>query len=291
MDAHTDTQEPIVAAVRNELTVPRGALYFTAACFAGPGKEWSLAPLQEPGDVKKNPVLVGKLREAVTLLGADRLYAPTPIASNGISNGEIINPAQLSRVFILGGGVVMFRNPKVPADGTFLRGAGDAGIFSAGGCGVIVAILGDRLIFAHAGRESLIDRDRVLGEQGRRRESVVDSIVEAFHELDSRADLRKLHAWVLYSIKPEDFLHRSDDQKHLKYNRLVGPDLEDRGLGAGVRQKTEGVELDLPVVAGAQFVQLGVPERNIHLEHAYLADELPHTRNGGGRYLVAIVRH
>jgi len=54
MDANTDTQEPVVAAVRNELTVPRGALYFTTACFAGPGKEWSLAPLQEPGDVKKN---------------------------------------------------------------------------------------------------------------------------------------------------------------------------------------------------------------------------------------------
>ncbi len=291
MNITTDTQEPIVAAVRNEITVPRGALYFTAACFAGPGKDWSLAPLQEPGDVKKNPVLADKLRKAVVSLGADRLYAPTPIASNGTSNGEIIEPTMLNRPFVLGNGVLLFRNPKMPADGTFLRGAGDAGIFSAGGCGVIVAILGDRLIFAHAGRESLIDRNRVLGGQGRRRESVVDSIVEAFREFDSRADLRKLHAWVLYSIKPEDFFHRFDDQEHLKYNRLVGSDLEDRGLGAGVRQKIGGVELDLPVIAGAQFRRYGVPERNIHLEHCYLAKELPTTRTDGGRYLVAIVRH
>ena len=287
MDANTDTQEPVVAAVRNELTVPRGALYFTTACFAGPGKEWSLAPLQEPGDVKKNPVLVGKLRKAVTSLGADRLYAPSPVKSNG----EIIEPTMLNRPFVLGKGVRLFRNPKVPADGTFLRGAGDAGIFSAGGCGVIVATLGNRLIFAHAGRESLIDRDRVLGGQGRRNESVVDSIVEAFREINSHADLRKLHAWVLYSIKPDDFLHEFDDPKHGEYNCHVGIYLEKLGLGAGVRRVATGLKLNLPGVAKAQFVQLGVPERNIHLEHAYLADELPHTRRGGGRYLVAIVRH
>ena len=158
MDANTDTQEPVVAAVRNELTVPRGALYFTTACFAGPGKEWSLAPLQEPADVKKNPVLAGKLREALTSLGADRLYAPSPVKANG----EIIEPTMLNRPFVLGKGVRLFRNPRMPADGTFLRGAGDAGIFSAGGCGVIAAALGDRLIFAHAGRESLIDRKRAL---------------------------------------------------------------------------------------------------------------------------------
>ena len=287
MDAHTDTQEPVVAVVRNELTVPRGALYFTAACFAGPGKEWSLAPLQEPGDVKKNPVLTGKLRKAMVSLGADRLYAPSPVKANG----EIIEPTMLNRPFVLGNGILLFRNPKVPADGTFLRGAGDAGIFSAGGCGVIVATLNDRLIFAHAGRESLIDRERVLGGQGRRRESVVDSIIEAFREIDSRADMRKLHAWMLYSITPEDFLHRFDDKVYRDYNCHIGPYLQRLGLEAGAQRAAEGLRLNLPAIAKTQFIQLGVPERNIHLEHSYLSDELPHTRRGGGRYLVAIVRH
>jgi len=287
MDAKINTQKPVAATVRNELEAPHGTIRFTAACFAGPGKDWSLAPLQEPGDVRKNPVLAGKLREALISLVADHLYAPSPVKSNG----EIIEPTMLNRPFVLGNGILLFRNPKMPADGTFLRGAGDAGIFSAGGCGVVVATLGDRLIFAHAGRESLIDRERVIGGQGRRHESVVDSIVEAFRDTDSRVDLRKLHVWMLYSIRPEDFLHRFDDSSHRKYNRLVGSDLEDRRLGAGVRQKIEGVEIDLPLVAKAQFVAHGTPERNIHLEHAYLADELPTTRRGGGRYLVAIVRH
>ena len=289
MLANINTEDAmLVPVVRNDFTTSQSGVSFTAACFAGPGKEWSLAPFQEPGDVKKNPVLAGKLREALVSLGADRLYAPSPVEFNG----EIVEPTMLSRPFILGNGVLLFRNPKVPADGTFLRDTGDAGIFSAGGCGVIVAVLGERLIFAHMGRDCLIDRKRIEHNYcSRINESVVDSIVDTFLEHDPNADLREMRAWIFYSIWPEDFLHRYDDVVHAPYNRKVGPDLEQRGLGAGVRKTAEGVELDLPVVAKRQFIQRGVPESNISLEHGYLAEELPHTRRGGGRYLVAIVRH
>lgn len=287
MLAHTDTVALPETTVQNDISIEQSRVPFTAACFAGPGKEWSLAPLQKPEDVKANPPLAYKLQRAAKSLDADRLYAPTPVDSNG----EIINPAQLSRVFILGGGVVMFRNPAAPADGTLLRDPGDAGIFSAGGCGVIVTTIDDRLIFAHAGRESLIDRARILDDRPRRHESVVDSIMEAYRGLGYKShQLTRLKAWMFYSIKPEDFLHRYDDTTYGEYNRRVGTDLEARGLGEGVQRVSGGVELDLPLVARARFIQQGVPSNNIHLEHAYLADELPHTRRGGGRYLVAIVR-
>ncbi len=282
---NTDTAALPAATV--DISIEQSRVPFTAACFAGPGKEWSLAPLQKPEDVKANSPLVHKLQRAAKWLGADRLYAPTPVDSNG----EIISPAQLSRVFILGSGVTMFRNPAVPADGTLLRDPGDAGIFSAGGCGVIVTTIDDRLIFAHAGRESLIDRARILDGRPRRHESVVDSIMEAYHGLGYTShQLTRLKVWVFYSIRPEDFLHEFNDAVHSTYNCRVGTDVHAR-LGRGARRVRDGIELDLPAIAQAQFVQLGVPERNIRLEHAYLADELPHTRRrGGGRYLVAIVR-
>ncbi len=286
----------IVPVVRND--IPFGIagghsdVAFTAACFAGPGMEWSLAPLQKPEDVSAAPTnvtLVSKLRGALRPLGADRLFAPTPTKANG----EIIEPTALKHHFRLGNGVIMFRNPEVPADGTFLRSPGDAGIFSAGGCGVIVATMDDHLVLAHAARESLIDKPRVItGQSSRHHESVVDAIVSSFCEMgyEQHQIAPALKVWMLYFIKPRDFFHHKEHPQHWEYNSKVGPYLDEH-LGAGFTQWPDGVRLDLPTIAAAQFKKHGVLEENIHLDHAYLHDELPHTRKEeGGRYLVAIVR-
>ena len=289
MLANTEARAEITPLVQHFLTAPDGKVGFTAACFGGIDKEWSLAPLQEPGDTVRNPKLTQKIRSAMRHLGADRIYAPSPVEFNG----KIIQPADLTKVMTLGHGVLLFRNAGMPADGTFLRSSRDAGIFSAAGCGMIVATLGGHAIFAHAGRECLINRKRVLEDGSARTfESVVDSTVDAFLQIhDDRSRLQQLHAWVLYSIKPEDFLHRYDDPKHAEYNRRVGPYLDELRLSWGYIKTAKGVELDIPAIAQIQFMAHGVPEENIHMEHRYLADELPTTRKGGGRYLVAVVRH
>ncbi len=276
----------ITTLVRNDFTVLGNGVRFTTVCFEG--KDWSLAPLQRSEDVEVNQVLAHKIRSAMRHLGADRIYAPSPVKFNG----QIILPEKLDRVLNLGHKVLLFRNRDVPADGTFLRASRDAGTFSAGGCGVVVAILGEYMIFAHAGRECVIDRGRVLtGTMSRQMESVVGYVVRAL--LDVGGGLKKirhLHAWMFYSIRPEEFLHRYDDEKHGEYNRLIGAYIE-KNFGAGGRFTSEGIEIDLPAIVKAQFERHGVPKENISLEHAYLATELPTTRNGGGRYLVAIVRH
>ncbi len=287
MDAMTHETAPLVPLVFNTFESKR--VRFSAACFQGPGNELSLGPLKEPEDARKHPLLTARLRSAMRHLGANRAYAPYPVNFNGV----IIKPVELSKVFLLEPGMLMFRNNNMPADGTFLRQRGDAGIFSASGCSVIVAVLGDYVIFAHAGRDCVINRKRVLGEPDARPfESVVDNIVKAFLEFEgSEPVLSNIRAWVLYSIKPENFVHRFDDEKHHVYNRLVVPHLETLGLVGGMQKSVEDVWLDIPTIAKLQFMQHGVPEQNISLEHAYLSDELPTTRNGGGRYLVAVVRH
>ncbi len=296
MLANNTSDAGITPVVQNDitfgLTAAQSDVAFTAACFAGPGMEWSLAPLQKPEDVTASPAqvdLVSKLRAAMRPLGADKLYAPTPIKANG----EIIEPTALKHHFRLGNGVVMFRNPALPADGTFLRAPGDAGIFSASGCGVIVTTMYDHLVFAHAARESLIDKPRVItGQSSRHHESVVDSIVSSFREMGygQHQIAANLKVWMLYFIKPRDFFHHKEHPEHWEYNSKVGPYLAER-LGTGFAQWPDGVRLDLPTIAAAQFKKHGVTEENIHLEHGYLADELPHTRKQeGGRYLVAIIR-
>lgn len=288
MDAATKERLSVVPIICNEFVTPAG-IRFSSACFQGPGNEWSLSPFQEPQDVSRNSLLARSLSGAMRHLEGDRAYAPSPAQFNGC----IIQPSELSKVFVLEPGILMLRNSTVPADGTLLRRSGDVGIFSASGCGVIVAALGTHLLFAHAGRDCVINRKRVLGEPGARQfESVVDSIVDTLIELRGhKSAINDIHAWMFYSIKPEDFVHRYDNTTHGVYNRLVGTDLIRRGLG-GVRRTEVGVEIDVPVVVKEQFIQRGVPAGNISLTHGYLADELPHTRKeGGGRYLVAVARH
>lgn len=288
MLATKESRAEITPLVRHDFTVPGSAVRFTAACFGGADTEWSLKPLQVPQDVAKNPVLVSKIRNAMRHLGADKLFAPYPAEFNA----EIIHPIDLTKVLVLSHGVVLFRNAARPADGTLLRAPGDAGIFSAAGCSVIVASINEHLLFAHAGRDCVINRKRVLGESGaRRNESVVDSMVDAFIDLGySKEDLQRMHVWVLYSIKPEHFVHLYEDPNHAAYNLVVGAYLAQRGLSEGTGNIPGGVALDVPTIVQGQFLQYGVPDEHIHLEHCYLSDELPTTRRGGGRYLVAIVR-
>jgi hypothetical protein len=287
MLALSGARAELTPLVRHDFKSPDG-ISFSAACFQGPGNEWSLAPLQQPQDVEANPVLSHKIRSAMRNLGADRIYAPSPVKFNG----EIVLNEHLNKILDLGHKVLLFRNKDVPADGTFLRSSRDAGIFSAGGCGVIVATLGEHMIFAHAGRECVIDRGRVItGTASRYMESVTDYVVRALLEVAGDfVEIRNLYAWMLYSIRPEDFLHPYDDEKHGEYNLRVGQYIV-KNFGAGVRFTDKGAELDIPAIVKSQFQQHGVPEENISLKHAYISDELPTTRSGGGRYLVSVVRH
>lgn len=273
--------------VRTDFTVPGSGISFTTACFEG--KDWSLAPLQKAEDVATHQVLAHKVRSAMRHLGADRVFAPSPVTFNA----RIVLPEALTRVIPLGHKVFLFRNKEAPADGTFLRSSRDAGIFSAGGCGMIVAAYRDALIFAHAGRECVLDRVRVESHgvaRSRDRESVVEYILDAFG-VSSKKECAKVHAWPLYSIKPREFVHEYDHPVHGAYNRAAAEYIERRFGKDASESDARAVCIDLPRIIARQFVRCGVPEANLHLEHAYLADELPHTRNGGGRYLVAAVRH
>lgn len=284
----TSVIERINPLVSNTIRMP-GYPSYTVACFEG--KNWSLAPLQKAGDQRDAPNLAYRVGLALRGLGARYAYAPSPVKFNG----RIVQPDVLTEEIPLGESVVMYRNAAAPADGTFLASAGSAITFSAGGCSFITASLPHELVVAHAGRDCVIDRTRIMTRgtlSGRHRESVVNSIVDALAPAQSIR--RQLQVGVYYSIRPEDFRHDvvgDHNPDHLKYNEAAGVMLPaEYGDAAGILYDT-GIGIDVPRIIRAQFIELGVPETNINLDHAYLSDELPTTRNGGGRYLAAAVRH
>lgn len=276
--------EPLVSAASE---VPGQARY-TVACFEG--SDWSLARLKRSGDEKKEPEFANRVNRALQSVGARLAYAPTPTKFNG----EVVRPSTLTRERIPLGNITLYRNPDAPADGTWLPNKGCAGVFSAGGCSLVVATRGAKIIFAHAGRDCVLDRTRIKAYNcrvGRHHESVVDNVIGQL--APERSSRKEVHVAVYYSIKPEDFRHDLADKnpEHIEYNKAAKSMLPlEYGRECGIVD-SRGIGIDVPRIIRAQSLALGVPKEHVCLEHAYLSDELPTTRRGGGRYLVAVVRN
>ncbi len=287
----TQVLEKVKPLITNHFETPDGKVRFSASCFSG--INWSMKDLYTPEQAFGN-AFANLVRDALLSIWAQRTFAPTPTKFNG----RIGSPKELSTTISLGYGVYLKRNAKAYMDGTFLDGKHDAGIFSAGGCGVIVATYRHLMVFAHAGRDCLLDRLWVKTEgkertPGREYLSVVDSIIEALSVPTDK--MHEVHVWPLYFIKPEDFAHRANDKEkdHGEYNQGAIRFLPTQyGKECG-DTTSERILMDLPRIARKQCMAHGVPSANIHMDHCYLADELPHTRKGEGttRYLVAIVRN
>ena len=278
--------EPLVFAPSKVSGQPQ----YTVAGFKG--SDWSLKPLQRAGDEKKAPELARRVSQAGRSLGARLLLAPTPTKFNG----ELVSPRTLMKERLLLGDIVLYRNPDAPADGTWLEHEGCAGIFSLGGCAFIVGTRGKKMIAAHAGRDCVLDRERILTENratGRGYGSVVYSILSRL--ASSPSEMKGVHVAVYYSIKPEDFRHnlKAEDPEHAKYNKAAHAMLpREYGPECGIVDEL-GIGIDVPSIIKRQCIAYGVPDKHISLEHAYLSDELPTTRRGDvkGRYLGIIVRN
>jgi hypothetical protein len=266
---------------------------YTATCFEG--SDWSLKPLQRKGDEDKAPELARRISRALAGMGARLIFAPTPTKFNG----ELVSEETLMKERLRLGNLWMYRNPDVPADGAWLPYRGCAGIFSAGGCSLIVATRGNKMIFAHAGRDCVIDRTRIRTQnfrKGRRHESIVNGILnELAPSYSAHRKAHEIRAAVYYSIRPEEFRHDLADKntEHAEYNEGAWKLLpREYGEECGIVD-SRGIGIDVPRIIRRQFIANGVPPENISLEHAYLRDELPTTRrgDGSGRYLVAVVRN
>lgn len=264
-------------------------LTFEARCIGG--RDWSLKDLYHP---HKNTELALELGREMEALGAEQVLAPTP----GFNAGFIPQHRLTTRIHLTREpdptSLFLWRNKDEPADCAPLSFMGCAGVFSAGGCPLVLGVHEANAVFAHAGQQSLFDPARVLGEGAwRTHESVADTVLHSLGSMARRyLDPQDVEIWVIGSIRPDHFSHDLDHPEHGVYNKALAVYGQRYGDNA-VYEDGRKVYLDLPKILQQQFLGLGVRKDKIFVdETSYVPEDLPTTRNGGGtrRYLAAIVR-
>ncbi len=284
--------EAILDIDRCHIKHEASGIAFTVACFSG--YDWSLRVLQRSGDENIHPEysrMLGEALQSIDGTGPQQIYAPTPTRFNAkvILSSVLRHDAPI----MLPCGIPLWRNLEMPADGTFL-GPSEAGIFSGGGCGMVVAALDGYVVFAHAGRESLLDREFVLSHGLRRGRpaDLIDNMLDALCCTEENAG--QCYMWFFYFIRPELFGHRLDDPTHTAYNAAAHVFLPEEFPNSFGYIKNGAIFIDLPQIARAQAMKRGVPRANIDMRNCRLHESAPTTRDTKdptSRYLAVVLRH
>lgn len=257
----------------------------------GKPDNWSLSPLQEDGDQYEHPELAARLSAALAVAGVQRAFATSPTKFNA----EMVRQEDLHKRIMLPD-LLLFRNNMRPADGTELLPL-DAGLISTGGCPVIVMVWRERVRYAHAGRDCLIDRVYIEHEgrhrgMFRKHGSVCDALVDS---IGVPRELRhEVSVWVFGSITPKDFPHPLNHPKHGTFNRQLHYFLRRarRYPSDCALASNDVLYLDLPKLIRAQLCMLGLRDDHIHTLGAYLegGDVWLDGTPGAGRNLLVVAR-
>jgi hypothetical protein len=233
---------------------------------------WSLKDLQTQEDVETHPLLAKGLQDAMRSMRIYKAYAPNVAPASA----EITSTCLLQEIN-LGDGRFLYRNHDIPADGIFLR-KGAAFMMSSAGCPVIIATAHDQMAIAHAGRDSLIDRDAVLtGEPMRIFFGAVYSLTATFagKNISPEAITMSMH----FALPAESFEHSFEHPLHGEYNRRLAELLEEQWPSAIARKNHKGILLDLGSLFKEQALNAGVSEAKVMDSLAELP-YLTHTRDG-----------
>ncbi|HUQ30379.1 MAG TPA: hypothetical protein VM103_02550 [Candidatus Paceibacterota bacterium] len=239
---------------------------------------WSLKGLQCAQDKPSQKMLVNALYTELNMQEIRTAYAPHVAPQSGVVVGvEAIRKNHIR----LGNNTELFRNKDVPADGTFLKPE-SAFVMSAAGCPVIIAVAGEHMIVAHAGRDSLIDRFVVAGRDASRTDfSVVHAIVRTFVETKCVEKAEEIAMCMAFAIPPMVFCHPFADTVFGEYNRKLASFASSRWEGGAIITKN-GVHLDLQAIFHAQAREVGV-ERTWVTHSLAEHTDLAHTRDGVNR--------
>lgn len=272
--------------------------FILAECLPAPvGGNWSTK--DEP---EHNARLLAVLKER----GITRAFVPHPTF-----NGLVVEPARIMRSRWLDDEHELIKS-VLPLEGYEIP-AGDALVCPAGGCPFLVGLGWTldgrmRMIAAHAGRDSLIDRNRIAEsrllsylelrarrEDSRPFEGVAYSMVEAFRKMHIGPHRIEMH--MFFSIAGTAFFHAFDHPKYGAYNRRMYEDIRGRwgeraAYKTGRRGGAYGVCVSLPDLFLGQAKELHVSEArcypDIPEDGAYPHTHHPTVGLRDTRYLVIL---
>lgn len=219
---------------------------------------WSLKEIQQ----QKDPSVSVTTKTIYLYSGkTKKVFAPIPIKFNA----KIAKERDFSQKISLSQKFKILRGTY--ADGVALKRKGDSFFISSADCPTIIAVGKKTMVCAHAGRESLIDRQRVITKTigSRKNNSVVDGIIENFYQQEERTKMIKV--FVTCGIGNFDFLHPWDHPIFGKYNKkLTFYIIENFGRECiGGSYIKEG-RIDLQMIIKNQFVKKGVLACNIYCD-------------------------
>jgi copper oxidase (laccase) domain-containing protein len=214
-----------------------------------------------PGDMSE-PDTFKSLKSAAKRYGIGRLYAPNPSKSNArIAEKEEFGapmPAKEHIPFYSG----------VEADGVVLNKPGDGAVILSADCPTITVWnsienpKNRKVIVAHAGRDSLLDKSIFMGHSKSRMQysSVVDAVLAQFEP----AVHCRLSVHSSLGIAARKFLHPANDKEYAKQNSAMIEYVCDRFGAECFNGNSDDGALNLHALIKRQFEIAGVNPRNIH---------------------------
>ncbi len=248
--------------------------HYDVFCLPPSDHDWSLRQLTDENEKRQRDFKL-KLGTALAVQGIRVAYAPRVVAMSGAIIEQDDFPAEHS--IELPSGVTLKRT-ALPSDGTFI-GKNEAFVMSGGGCPVVIVSGRGICIVAHASRDSLLDRIRMLGtpdEKPREHFSLIDAIAA---KVRARGfDPKDMTLRALLQVPSECFGHpmrpdlEPDWRTKRKYNVVMHGWVNDL-FGRGIAVERDGISyLSIGKLIARQAALAG-------FEHI-LVDELPLPADG-----------
>lgn len=211
----------------------------------------------------------GHLLSALTSINKSNadFYAPSPVMMNAVvvESTAMIN----CRAIHMNGrdSEILYRG--IHADGFGFVNLWNSYAVSAADCALIVVQHGDKILAAHAGRDSVIDMGAMKGQAHRPQESVVYAIRNKLKQRQKSLAMRDVRVWVGFSISPgPHFAHAKNDEKN-PHNRTMVEYIIRRYGPSCFKEDGQGGALgwlDTKELIRRQCLSLGIQEKCIEFD-------------------------
>jgi hypothetical protein len=212
----------------------------------------------------------GPIAELLRYYGIQRAFVPDTDFSGLIARGN-----EEPIILYQEGGVTL--ETAKSREGTFID-RGEAVVVCTGGCPVVIATDKRRILcVAHAGRDSLVDREKILSKQASREdEGVIDQMARSLREIGVDPGMMELHGY--FGIHREIFAHDLSDER----NQMMHEYINERWPRSSIT-KPGFACIDLGALIFQQGIKAGFGSVKYGSVIPVDETEFPTTRSPGGR--------